>query len=49
MGKRLSRVIALTGLLAGQALAAEDNGLVVRIAQLEIDPAQVAAYQAAVK
>ena len=49
MGKRLLGAVALAGLLAGQALAAEENGLVVRIAQLEIDPAQVAAYQAAVK
>ncbi|MFJ4494622.1 putative quinol monooxygenase [Pseudomonas glycinis] len=49
MGKRLLGVIALAGLLAGQALAAEENGLVVRVAQLEIDPAQVAAYQAAVR
>lgn len=39
----------MVGLIAVQALAAEENGPVVRIAQLEIDPAQVAAYRAAVK
>jgi quinol monooxygenase YgiN len=49
IGKRLLGMVALAGLLAGGAVADEENGLVVRIAQLEIDPAQLAAYQAAVK
>jgi quinol monooxygenase YgiN len=49
IGKRLLGMVALAGLLAGGAVADEENVLVVRIAQLEIDPAQVAAYQAAVK
>jgi quinol monooxygenase YgiN len=39
---------ALAGSLSGAALAAGPASL-VRIAELEIDPAQVAAYEAAVK
>jgi quinol monooxygenase YgiN len=35
--------------MSGPALAAQTNEPLVRIAELEIDPAQAAAYQAAVK
>lgn len=35
--------------MSGPALAAQTNEPLVRIAELEIDPAQVSAYQAAVK
>jgi quinol monooxygenase YgiN len=35
--------------MSGAALAAPANAPLVRIAELDIDPAQVAAYQAAVK
>lgn len=42
-------VIALSCLWAGAALSDESAGKVVRIAKLVIDPAQIEAYEAAVK
>lgn len=45
----LLSAMAMSGLFAGSALSSEPAGTVVRIARLVIDPAQLAAYQAAVK
>ena len=42
-------VMAMVGLPAQHVMCDEANGMVVRIALLEIDPAQLVAYQHAVK
>lgn len=42
-------LLTIIGLFVGQACADESEGVVVRIAKLEIDPSQLTAYQAAVK
>lgn len=50
--KKLMRtlgVVVMLGVPTQQALSDETGGRVIRIAQLEIDPAQLAAYQAAVR
>ena len=45
----LGALVALSGLSAGYASADKPNDVVVRIAQIDIDPDQLAAYQAAVR
>lgn len=42
-------LLATIGLFVGKACADEPEGIIVRIAKLEIDPSQLTAYQAAVK
>lgn len=45
----LLSAMAMFGLFASPAFSSEPGGTVVRIARLVIDPAQLAAYQVAVK
>lgn len=45
----LQAMVVTCGLWVGSALAAPPSGQIVRIAQLVIDPSQLAAYQVAVK
>ncbi|MFJ2982541.1 MULTISPECIES: putative quinol monooxygenase [unclassified Pseudomonas] len=47
--KAILGVMAMVVLPVQQAVSGESQGRVIRIAQLEIDPAQLAAYERAVK